>query len=565
MLKGKEKVIKVDDDELDFLPSLLTDPAFDPGIPLEPIRSSVGTSSRRMSPQTASSSGNSGDEGSSGSENTLSEDRGGDSGEVSSSRTSRPEGRSTVGGRALSRDYAIDYITCTTTFDELTDLWLRYSIPGEIPLKVQGKKDTLSRPPRGYVILFLESFKYGLKCPLQPYFARILNGLNLSLSQLNPNGWRVLSGSWGVHFPLNPDQLKRVKAVLANSCSYRELLTTYTMVESCLVPSGHKMKDAVIGVLNRKRSRPQTAKKDQNKDAPTAKRVNIAQQVPPLKTLPPPPAKVGKTSGATTNPTSSFPPVGPRSRLSDNRAEHLVPYLNELSKLVSKKDLEDFDGCTMGDLVGAMQYNTFHLSCMTTYYKAKVGRYDRKMKEDIQSAMTRADDAKKKAADLNLENLKLIEGESLAQAKAITLEEELAKVKEDLQRQKAMYEAQLESFRDSHRAQVENLEKEADNQYDQGLWHSYRCIMAVLGKQHPDLKMDDLTAGVAQHMDEGAAKEDAEVVEPIMVDEENSPPRAILADVGEVSTPRDTTGDTPPTPEVDQPTETARLTDPLSS
>ncbi|XP_024042226.1 uncharacterized protein LOC112099246 [Citrus clementina] len=175
------------------------------------------------------------------------------------------------------------------------------------------------------------------------------------------------------------------------------------------------------------------------------------QQVPPLKTLPPPPAKVGKTSGAATNPASSSPPVGPISRLSDSRAEHLAPYLNELSRLMSKKDLEDFDGCTLGELVGAMQYSAFHLSCMTTYYKAKVGRYDRKMKEDIQSERTRADDAEKKAGELNLENLKLIEQESLAQAKAITLEEELTKIKEDLQRQKAIYEVQLESLRDSHR------------------------------------------------------------------------------------------------------------------
>ncbi|GAY66437.1 hypothetical protein CUMW_248750 [Citrus unshiu] len=299
------------------------------------------------------------------------------------------------------------------------------------------------------------------------------------------------------------------------------------------------MKDVVIGALNRKHSRPQTTKRDQNKDAPTAKRANIVQQVSPLKTLPPAPAKVGETSGAATDPTSSSPHVGPRSRLPDSRAEHLVPYLNELSKLVSKKDLEDFDGCTLGELVGAMQYSAFHLNCMTTYYKAKVDRYDRKMKEDIQLAMTRADDAEKKAGELN----------------------ELTKVKEDLQRQKAMYEAQLESLRDSHRVQVENLEKEPDNQYDQGLRHSYRCIMAVLGKQHPDLKLDDLAAGVAQHMDEEAAKEDAEGVEPIVV-EENSPPRAIPVDVGEASTPPDATGDTPPAPEVDQPTEAARLTDP---
>ena len=76
---------------------------------------------------------------------------------------------------------------------------------------------------------------------------------------------------------------------------------------------------------------------------------------------------------------------------------------------MSKKDLEDFHGSTLGELVGAMQYSAFHLGCMATYYKAKVGRYDRKMNEDIQSAMTKADAAEKKAGDLNLENLKLME------------------------------------------------------------------------------------------------------------------------------------------------------------
>ena len=110
----------------------------------------------------------------------------------------------------------------------------------------------------------------------------------------------------------------------------------------------------MIRALNRKRYGLQTTKRDQNKDAPTAKRVNIVQQVSPLKTLPPPPAKVGETSGVATDPVSSSPHVGPRSYLPDNRAKHLVLYLNELSKFVSKKDMEDFDGCTLGELVGAM-------------------------------------------------------------------------------------------------------------------------------------------------------------------------------------------------------------------
>ena len=154
---------------------------------------------------------------------------------------------------------------------------------------------------------------------------------------------------------------------------------------------------------------------------------------------------------------------------------------------MSKKDLEDFDGSTLGEQVVAMQFSAFHLSCMATYYKAKVGRYDRKMRKDIQSAKNKADAAEKKVGDLNLENLKLIERESLVQAKSITLEQELNKVKENLQRQKATYKAQLESLKNFHQIQVKNLKNGADNQYDQGLRHSYRCIMAVLGKQHPDL------------------------------------------------------------------------------
>ena len=88
--------------------------------------------------------------------------------------------------------------------------------------------------------------------------------------------------------------------------------------------------------------------------------------------------------------------------------------------------------------------------------------------------------------------------------------------------------------------------------------------MAVLGKQHPDLKMDELATGVAQHMDEEAAKEDAEEVEPTAVEEGNTPPRAIPADVAEASTPRMQLV-IPPAPEMDQPTEAARLTDPPSS
>ena len=61
--------------------------------------------------------------------------------------------------------------------------------------------------------------------------------------------------------------------------------------------------------------------------------------------------------------------------------------------------------------------------------------------------------------------------------------------------------------------------------------------MAVLGKQHPDLNMDELAVGVAEYMDEEAAKEGGEELEPNATDEATSPSRAAPTDVVEASTP----------------------------
>ncbi|XP_015380621.1 uncharacterized protein LOC107174338 [Citrus sinensis] len=411
-----------------------------------------------MSPQITSSTGNSGNKGSFDSEDTLSKDQGDDSGEMSSPGTSRPDRKSKIRGRALSEHYAIDFITCTTTVDELDNL--------------RASKPTVDEVKRLYQL------KSSPK-DVGWYYFQSSTKTRKPITDIPTGGgggnWKkkfiFTGGPWGQvvqvdgkdyrvppRFVLKLEPLRRVEAVLVHSCSGRELLTTYNLFESCLVSTDLKMEDVVIRVLNRKRPRPHAAKRDQNKDVPAAKRVNIAE-------------------------------------------------------LVSKKDLEDFDGSTLGELVGAMQYNAFHLGCMATYYKAKVGRYDRKMREDIQSAKTKANAAEKKAGDLNLENLKLIERESLAQAKAITLEKELTKVKGDLQRQKVLYEVQLESLKDSY--------------------------------QHPDLKTDELAAGVAQYMDEEAAKEDVEKLEPSATEEGTFPPRAVLADVAEASTPPGATGETP--------------------
>lgn len=85
-------------------------------------------------------------------------------------------------------------MTCTTTTDDLRELLNIYKIPDDINLRIPEKNDTSSRPPRGYVTLFSKSFKLRTRLPLQPYFMKMLGRLHLAMGQLNPNGWRILSG-----------------------------------------------------------------------------------------------------------------------------------------------------------------------------------------------------------------------------------------------------------------------------------------------------------------------------------------------------------------------------------
>lgn len=124
------------------------------------------------------------------------------------------------------------------------------------------------------------------------------------------------AGSWGVHYNLELEVLKRVKTALANSCLCRDLLSTRNLIESRLVPATYVIEDVVIGALNKKRPRRNAAKWDYNKDAPPGKRVNIAEQVSPLKILPLPPPKTDEANGTISgaDPAATPPPGGLKHR-----------------------------------------------------------------------------------------------------------------------------------------------------------------------------------------------------------------------------------------------------------
>lgn len=64
-------------------------------------------------------------------------------------------------------------------------------------------------------------------------------------------------------------------------------------------------------------------------------------------------------------------------------------------------------------------------------------------------------------------------------------------MREELAHERALFENQLKYMQSTHQSQVKVLEKEIDDNYNAGLKLSYKCIMAVLKKQHPKLKMDE--------------------------------------------------------------------------
>lgn len=136
------------------------------------------------------------------------------------------------------------------------------------------------------------------------------------------------AGSWGVHHGLKPKLWKRVKTALANSCPCRDMLSTCSLVESCLVFDAYAIEDVVIGALSRKCSRPNVPKGGGSKEAPPGKRVNIAERASPFKILPPPPPTAGEASGATSgaSPATLPPPAGPKHRLPKDQPKYLTPY-----------------------------------------------------------------------------------------------------------------------------------------------------------------------------------------------------------------------------------------------
>ncbi|GAY64497.1 hypothetical protein CUMW_234040 [Citrus unshiu] len=448
-------------------------------------------------------------------------------GEGSSSEPSRPPKKRNLGHRVEADSYPVDYIAWATTQTDLFKLRNLYDIPEEVLLVVPGKGDVPSRPPRGYVMMHLESFKLGARMPLQRYFAKILGGMHLAPGQLHPNGWRVLSAMFVLWERCGSEEpsLVKVKHLYQLRSSPREAGWYYFMSSSAKrkpitgFPSscknwknkfffaGGKWCSALRslgeswGLVKDLENRPLlqvetallNASTCQDLLSPTnlvgSGLVDIAAgmdnkilsamsrkrgRAPSSSSNPPPPPKKPSV-GPFKAPVPALPPPSPRKsggeKTSDKSPEVSLQSGDRSSPLPSRDQVES------------------------------------------------ADRSKEKLAELNKQLTELEEKVAVAESTSSKLEGELGDLKSDLQATQSemdtlrtALEGEIKSLSDQlaeEKSKSADVDDRLDAKYDFGVAFSYKCIMSVLKEEYPELDMSKLESGVERYI-AGAGQGDKE-------------------------------------------------------
>ena len=70
---------------------------------------------------------------------------------------------------------------------------LKYSLPADIKTKLMSVVERSTRPPVNAVAFNSAIMLYGARLPLHPLVRGVLKSLNVSLTQLNPNAYRIMA------------------------------------------------------------------------------------------------------------------------------------------------------------------------------------------------------------------------------------------------------------------------------------------------------------------------------------------------------------------------------------
>uniref|UniRef100_A0A2N9J220 Transposase (putative) gypsy type domain-containing protein n=1 Tax=Fagus sylvatica TaxID=28930 RepID=A0A2N9J220_FAGSY len=130
----------------------------------------------------------------SGSEDPGSQGRSSETAESSSSDSVSQEPRVPVSVRNLNKPFIAEGVPSKLVDKDVVRIRGRYQIPENIVLRLPDDGEWACSSNGEDIALYEDSLTGGLRLPFRPFEREVLHRLGISPSQLNPNGWRILTG-----------------------------------------------------------------------------------------------------------------------------------------------------------------------------------------------------------------------------------------------------------------------------------------------------------------------------------------------------------------------------------
>uniref|UniRef100_A0A2N9GK56 Transposase (putative) gypsy type domain-containing protein n=1 Tax=Fagus sylvatica TaxID=28930 RepID=A0A2N9GK56_FAGSY len=130
----------------------------------------------------------------SGSEDLGSQGRSSETTESSSSGSVSQEPRVPISVRSLNKPFIAEGVPSKLVDKDIGRIRSRYQIPENIVLRLPDDGEWACSSNGEDIALYEDSLTGGLRLPFRPFEREVLHRLGISPSQLNPNGWRIMTG-----------------------------------------------------------------------------------------------------------------------------------------------------------------------------------------------------------------------------------------------------------------------------------------------------------------------------------------------------------------------------------
>ena len=130
----------------------------------------------------------------SGSEDLGNQGRSSETTESSSSDFVSQEPRIPISVRDLNKPFIVEGVSSKLIDKDIGTIRSRYQIPEDIVIRLPDDGEWACSSNGEDIALYEDSLTGGLRLPFRPFEREVLHRLGISLSQLNPNGWRIMTG-----------------------------------------------------------------------------------------------------------------------------------------------------------------------------------------------------------------------------------------------------------------------------------------------------------------------------------------------------------------------------------